>query len=149
MPCWDKKSIKIHPKSITKQLSNQHPNLHRFWSQLGSILGGFWGSRWGQVGSKWLQKSIKKTINKMITFWIASRSILGGFWAPTWPPRGETNLRILDHISLLRPSWAQDAPKTSQDPSETLSVVDVERFSAPTCRIVSFSSVDFGLQLGG
>ena len=48
MPCWGKKSIKINPKSITKQLSNQHPNLHRFWSQLGSILGGFGEPTWSQ-----------------------------------------------------------------------------------------------------
>ena len=150
MFCWVRKSIKINQTCFRKQLPNQCSNLDRFWSQLGSILGGFWVPRWGQVGSKWLQKSIQKTIKKMITFWIAPRSIFGGFWAPTWPPRGETTIQFLEHFSLLGPSWAQDLPKTPprgllgpprplqeapwdpQDPSKRPLGTDFRGFWAPT-----------------
>ena len=64
MLCCVQNSIKNGPRSIKKHLSNQHPNLHRFWNQLGSILGGFWEPSWSQVGTKWLQKSIPKTMKK-------------------------------------------------------------------------------------
>ena len=112
MSCCGKEPIKMVPRSLQKQLSNQHPNLDRFWSQLGSILGGFWGSRWSQDGNKSVQKSIQKSIAKMITFWIASRSIFDRFWPPTWPPRGVIDLYFLVIFSLLGPSWAQEPPKT-------------------------------------
>ena len=112
MLCWGQKSTKIDPTSFQKQLSNPCSNLHRFESQLDSILGGFWGSRWSPIRSKRLAKSIPKTIQKMITFWIASRWIFAWFWAPTWPPRRETTIQILEHFSLLGPSWAKDTPKT-------------------------------------
>ena len=110
--CCSKKSIKLVPTSIKNQLSNQHPNLHRFWSQLGPIWGWVWEPRWGQVGTKSLQKSIFKTIKKMITFRIASRSIFGWFWAQNGPQMGVTNVYILEHFGLLGVSWAQDGPKT-------------------------------------
>ena len=92
-----KKSIKIVPRSLQKQLSNQHPNLDRFWTQLGPILGGFWGSKWGQVGTKSLQKSIFKSIKKMITFWIALGSNFNGFW----PPFGEPNRSLRSTLALI------------------------------------------------
>ena len=77
MPCRAKKSTKMLPRAFQKHLSNQHPNLHRFWNQLGSILGGFWEPSWSQVGTKWLQKSIPKTMKKSSP----SGSLLGAiFW---------------------------------------------------------------------
>ena len=80
------------PTSIKKQLSNQHSKLDRFWNQLGSILGGFGGPRWGEVGTNSFQKSIFKSIIKMITFRIALETDFDRFWAPTWLPKRETNL---------------------------------------------------------
>ena len=120
------------PRAFQKHLSNQHPNLHRFWSQLGPILGGFWRSRWGQDGTKSLQKSIPKTIQKNIIFLIAPRSIFERFWGPSWPPIGETNLSILEIFSILEPSWAQEPPKIPprgpQDPPRPLQEASWDRF---------------------
>ena len=98
MPCWGKKSIKIHPKSITKQLSNQHPNLHRFWSQLGFIFGGVWEPRWDQIASK-----IDLQIHQKIDH-ISDRS-----WDRFWPILGP-NLEL--KMAQDPPSWSQDAPKS-------------------------------------
>ena len=84
MPCWSKKSIKIHPKSITKQLSNQHPNLDRFCTQLGSILGGFWRSRWSQIRSKMSSRCNLFFILFLASFFIDFYPNL----APTWPQLG-------------------------------------------------------------
>ena len=137
------------PTSFQKQLSNQHPNLNRFWSQLGTILGGFWQPRWGQVGTKSLQKSIFKTIKKMITFWIASRSIFDRFWAPNGPQKGVTDLYILEHFGLLGVSWAQDGPRWPQDPSKTFPSTDFRRFRPPSSTILVPNLVDFGPQLDG
>ena len=53
----------------------------------------------------------------MITFWIASRSIFGRFWAPTWPPRGVTDLCILEHFSLLGPLGPKMPPRPLQEAS--------------------------------
>ena len=115
MSCDVRKSIKMVPTSIRKQLSNQHPNLHRFGSQLGSILGGFWGPRWGQVGTKSLQKSIFKSIIKTITFRIALGPDFDRFWAPKWPPREGQNFHFSAFLELLGPSWGQDGPRPLQD----------------------------------
>ena len=111
MPCWGKKSTKINPKSITKQLSNQHPNLHRFWSQLGLIFDGFWRPSWDQIGTKSVQKSITKVIIKMITFRIALGTNFDRFWAPRWAPRGGPRNHFSRSLGLLGPSWGQDGPK--------------------------------------
>ena len=100
MPCWGKKSIKIHPKSITKQLSNQHPNLHRFWSQLGFIFGGVWGPRWDQIASK-----IDLQIHQKIDH-ISDRS-----WDRFWLILGPN---LEPKTAQDPPSWSQDAPKTLQ-----------------------------------
>ena len=100
MPCWGKKSIKIHPKSITKQLSNQHPNLHRFWSQLGFIFGGVWEPRWDQIASK-----IDLQIHQKIDH-ISDRS-----WDRFWPILGPN---LEPKIAQDPASWSQDAPKTPQ-----------------------------------
>ena len=135
----DKKSFKMVPTSFQKQLSKQHSNLHRFWSQLVSILGAFGVPRWGQVGSKWLQKSIPKTIKKMITFWIASRSIFDGFWAQLGPQEGKA---IFGFWSIFR-SWSPLGPKSPprplqeaswdpQEPSKRPLGIDFKRFWAPT-----------------
>ena len=113
------KTIKLEPKIV--KIGSKRA-LGRVLGDLGELL-----------GSSWLQDSFKspksrptdpprtpldppswspKSIKKMITFWIVSRSIFGRFWAPTWPPRGESTIQILEHFSILGPSWAQDAPKT-------------------------------------
>ena len=67
MPCWGKKSIKIVPRALPKQLSNRHPNLHRFGSQLGSILGWLWQPSSSQTYTKSLETSIHK-ITKNVYF---------------------------------------------------------------------------------
>ena len=156
MLCQVRKSIKMVPTSIRKQLSNQHPNLDRFWSQLDSILGGFRGPRWGQDGTKSLQKSIQKSIEKMITFWIASRSIFDRFWAPTWPPRGVTDLYFLVIFSLLGPSWAQEPPKTPSRgllaPPRPLQDASWDRFQmilASNLMVLRANLDDFRPQLDG
>ena len=138
MSCCDKTSIKIVPRSLRKQLSNQHPNLDRFWSQLGSILRRLWGSRWSQDGTKSLQQSIQKTITKMITFWIASRSIFDRFWAPTWGVQRGPFVVCRATFSplepLLEPECAKALPKSPKIP--------------PRC-LLGLIFVDFGLQVGG
>ena len=118
MSCWGQKSIKMEPRSFSKQLSNQHPNLHRFWSQLGSILGGFWEPSWGQVGTKSLQKSVQKAIQKMITFWIAPRSIFGGFWLQLALQEEGENVWVFGTFSLLEPPWGHLGPKIAQELSK-------------------------------
>ena len=103
------------PRSLQKQLSNQHPNLDRFWIQLGPIWGGFGGPRWDQVGTKSLQKSIFKTIKKTITSRIALGTDFDRFQAPTWPPRGVTFIDRFPLFWFLGPSWRQDDAKTPQE----------------------------------
>ena len=94
MPCWGENSINIRPKSITKQLSNQHPNLHRFWSQLGFIFGWVWGPSSVQIASK-----IDLQIHQKIDH-ISDRS-----WDRFW--------------SILGPNLApKSAPKPTQEPSK-------------------------------
>ena len=100
MLCCIQKSIKIHPKSITKQLSNQHPNLLRFWAQLGLIFGRFWAPRWDQIASK-----IDLQIHQKIDH-ISDRS-WDRFW-PIWGP----NLEL--KMAQDPPSWSQDAPKSAK-----------------------------------
>ena len=153
MLCHVEKSIQMVPTSFQKQLSNQHPNLAPFWSQLGTILGGFWEPRWGQVGTKSLQKSIFKTIKKMITFWIASRSIFDRFGAPNGPQKGVTDLYILEHFGLLGslgPKMGQDGPKTPprRPPAPILDDFDPQlgRFRSPTWWILGLNLMDVGTQ---
>ena len=115
--CCGKKSIKMVPTSFQEQLSNQHPNLDRFWSQLGAILGGFGRPRWGQVGTKSFQKSIFKSIIKMITLRIALGPQLD-------PPKHNFCRHIGDLFALdgiLEPRWCQD-------PSKSLPGADFEWF---------------------
>ena len=102
-PCYvDLKNwIKMVPRSLPKQLSNQHPNLDRFWNQLGFILGGFGEPSWSQVGTKSLQKSIQKVIKKSITFRIALGTNFDRFWPPTWPPKNVTFVDMLGTCWLL------------------------------------------------
>ena len=103
-----------------------------FRTNLALFLEGFRGSRWGQDGTKSLQKSIPKTIQKKIIFLIAPRSIFERFWSPNWPPIGETNLSILEIFSILEPSWAQEPPKipprVPQDPPRPLQEASWGRF---------------------
>ena len=135
MSCCSKKSIKLVPTSIKKQLSNQHSNLHWFSSQLGPILGGFWKPRWGQVGTKLIPKSIFKSIIKTITFRIALGADFDRFWAPKWPPRGGPRNQFSTFLGLLGPSWGQDGPRPLQDSSADRfwsilgpCLIDVHRF---------------------
>ena len=106
MSCCSKKSIKLVPTSIKKQLSNRHSNLHRFWSQLGSILGGFWRPRWDQIGTK----SIPKSIRKWLSFWTLFGRLLGLFWRPFWTLSG----------AEIGPSSVQDAPGSRQEAPRSL-----------------------------
>ena len=104
MPCWGKKWIKIHPKSITKQLSNQHPNLHRFWSQLGFIFGRGLGAKMGP--NRFKNRSSNPSKN-----WSHFRSLLGSILADFGPQLGAQNR---PRPGLLEPRCAQDPPNWSQ-----------------------------------
>ena len=95
--------------SIKKHISNQWFIFDGFWSQLGPILGRFWGLRWSQVGTKSFQKSIFKSITKIIAFQIALGTDFDRFWAPTWSP----NRPRISHIG------ANSGPRPPQDPSKT------------------------------
>ena len=88
------------PRSVPKQLSNQHPNLHRFWSQLGSILGGFWEPSWHQIASKVDAQRYQKNDHLSDRSWEQLSWILASIWEPRW--------------SLKPPSWSQDRAKTPQ-----------------------------------
>ena len=50
MLCYVRKSIKMMPTSIKKQLSNPCSNVDRFKNQLGCVLGGFGGGFWKHFG---------------------------------------------------------------------------------------------------
>ena len=132
------------PRPFQKQLSNQHPNLHRFWSQLGSILGGFGGPRWGQVGTKSLQKSIFKSIKKMIIFLIALGTDFDRFWAPTWGIWGGESSPFSDPLIFFLVSWGLLGPRWPQDPSKDDFGFDFRRFWTPTWWILDSNLVDLG-----
>ena len=116
MSCCDKKSIKMVPRSLQKQLSNQHSNLDRFGSQLGPILGRFWGPRWNQVGTKSLSKSIRKMIKKTITISMASRSIFGRFWPQLGGRGGSDELGFRYFLGSWCHLGAKMAPRSPQTP---------------------------------
>ena len=107
MPCWGKKSTKIDPKSITKQLSNQHPNLHRFWSQFGSIFGGVWGPRWDQIASK-----IDLKIHQKIDH-ISDRS-----WDRFWLILGPNLEPKTAQDPILKASWSHLGAKKWKNPTK-------------------------------
>ena len=102
----------MEPRSLPKQVSNQHPNLHRFWSQLDSILGGFGEPSWSQVGTKSLQKSIPKMIKKTITISMASGWIFDSFGLQKGSPRGPPELTFRG----LRASWGRLGAKMAPRP---------------------------------
>ena len=93
---------------------------------------GVWGSRWSQDGTKSLQKSIPKSIKKMINFWIAPTSIFDRFWAPTWGVQGgpfvvcRATFSPLEH--LLEPRCAKDPPRSPKTPARRLLGAIVEDF---------------------
>ena len=112
------------PRSLPKQLSNQHPNLDRFWNQLGSILGRFWEPSWSQDRTKSLPKSIPRMIKKMITFWMPLEIDFDQVWLQFGGVQGGPFVYFLATFSLLGPSWLQDglkmAPRGLKRPQDSL-----------------------------
>ena len=100
------------PRSLPKQLSNQHPNLDRFWNQRGSILGGFGEPSWSQDRTKSLQKSIQRMIKKMITFWMALEPDFSQFWLQLGGSRGDPGRPSSSPFWLLSWPWPPNPPMT-------------------------------------
>ena len=88
------------PRSLPKQVSNQHPNLHRFWNQFGCILGGFWEPSWHQIASKVDAQRYQKNDHLLDRSWNQFSWILASICEPRWSPKP--------------PSWSQDRAKTPQ-----------------------------------
>ena len=101
----------MEPRSLPKQVSNQHPNLHRFWNQFGFILGGFWEPSWYQMASKVDAKRYQKNDHLLNRSWKQFSSILGSIWEAKFA--FEIGLR--SHFVAL---GTQDSSKTPQDPSQ-------------------------------
>ena len=99
------------PRSLPKQVSNQHPNLHRFWNQFGSILGGFWEPSWHQIASKVDAQRYQKNDHLLDRSWNQFSSILASIWGAFFVCKigGRTHFLALG---------TQDPPKTPQDPSQ-------------------------------
>ena len=108
------------PRSLPKQLSNQHPNLDRFWNQIGSILKWLWELIWSQVGTKSLQKSIEKVIKKMIAFCIALGTDFDRFGSQPEGLGVRTRSPFALLFGVLVPLGAKMPPRPLQDPPREL-----------------------------
>ena len=126
MSCYIENSIKNGPnidqKTALKPTLQLGSILEPTWLHFGRVLGSKMRPSW----TKSLQKSIFKSIRKIIMFRIALGTDFSRFWAPTWLPRGGPRNHFWRFFGLLEPSWGQDGPKTlprahksPQDPPKT------------------------------
>ena len=107
-----KKGSNIHQKTPIKST----PQLGSIWEPTWLHFGRVWGAKLGQDGTKSLQKSIFKSIKKIITFRIALGMDVYRFWPPTWPPRGGENVWIFALGTLLGASWGDLGAKMAPRP---------------------------------
>ena len=119
MSCCDKISIKIVPRSLQKQLSNQHPNSDRFRNQLGPMWGGFGGAKmgpsWHQIAAEIDFQNYQKNDHISDRSWNCFWAILGPNLAPE---RRNFCLQIRAFKvlgAILGTRWAQEPAKTPQD----------------------------------
>ena len=101
----------MEPRSLPKQVSNQHPNLHRFWNQFGFILGGFWEPSWYQMAPKVDAQRYQKNDHLLNRSWKQFSSILGSIWEAKFA----SQIGLRSHFVAL---GTQDSSKTPQDPSQ-------------------------------
>ena len=101
------------PRSLQKQLSNQHSNLDRFWSQLEPILDGFGG----QDRAKLAPNRSKNPSSNQSKKWSPFGSLLGAIFIDFGFDLGakmEPKTLILEPRSAQDPqTWSQDGPRTS------------------------------------
>ena len=108
------------PRSLPKQVSNQHPNLHRFWNKFRSILGGFWEPSWHQIAPKVDAQRYQKNDHLSDRSWEQLSWILASIWEPRWslkpPSRSQDRAKTPQswrQDRLKTSTWSQDGPKRS------------------------------------
>ena len=142
--CDVRKSIKMVPTSIRKQLSNQHTPT---WIDFGANLAPFWEGFGGQDGAKMAPNRSKNRSKNQSKKWSPFGSHLdrflidfglqlGGSRGVRWGSVGRL-------FRLLNISWSQDVgkspqdpPRPLQDPSKTPLGTNFWRFGAPTWRFL-------------